>query len=94
MRCVVGDVVWLQRDSRLVNLRGRVGTNLGNVEDIWTDDDGESISVVYEDEQVLAVDLSSVEFVIEQFAGGTLFLWAPRITPRTSTPRSRARGAL
>jgi hypothetical protein len=66
-------VVWLRRDSRLVDLRGRVGTNLGKVGDAWADDDGEHISVVYEDEQVLALDLPPAEFVIEQFAGAAQF---------------------
>ena len=71
MHCRIGDVVWLRRDSRLVDLRGRVGTNLGRVGDVWADDDGEHISVVYEDEQVLAVDLAPSEFVVEQFTGTT-----------------------
>ncbi len=62
----IGDVVWLRRDSRLVELRGRVGTNLGKVGDAWADEDGEHISVVYEDEQVLALDLAASEFVVER----------------------------
>ena len=41
--------------------------------DAWADEDGEHISVVYEDEQVLAVDLPPAEFVIEQFAGAMRF---------------------
>ena len=65
MGCAIGDVVWLRRDSGLAELRGRVGTNLGKVGDVWADDDGEHISVVYEDEQVLALDLAGSEFVIE-----------------------------
>ena len=69
MHCRIGDVVWLRRDSRLVDLRGRVGTNLGRVGDAWADDEGEHISVVYEDEQVLAVDLAPSEFVVERLAG-------------------------
>lgn len=69
MPCRIGDVVWLRRDSRLVELRGRVGTNLGRVGDVWADGEGERISVVYEDEQVLAVDLAPSDFVIEPFAG-------------------------
>ncbi len=73
MQCRIGDVVWLRRDTCLVALRGRVGTNLGRVGDVWADDDGEHISVVYEDEQVLAVDLAPTEFVIERFAGATQF---------------------
>ena len=63
MGYVIGDVVWLRRDSGLVGLRGRVGTNLGKVGDVWADEDGEHISVVYEDEQVLALDLAASEFV-------------------------------
>jgi 23S rRNA-/tRNA-specific pseudouridylate synthase len=69
----IGDVVWLRRDSGLVDLRGRVGTNLGKVGDVWSDAEGERISVVYEDEQVLAVDLPPSDFVIEQFAGALRF---------------------
>jgi hypothetical protein len=65
MAYAIGDVVWLRRDSRLVGLRGRVGTNLGKVGDVWVEGDGEHISVVYEDEQVLAIDLSASEFVGE-----------------------------
>ena len=59
----IGDVVWLRRDSELVELRGRVGTNVGKVGDVWAGEDGEHISVVYEDEQVLALDLASSEFM-------------------------------
>ena len=73
MQCQIDDVVWLRRDSGLVDLRGRVGTNLGKVGDVWSDDDGERISVVYEDEQVMALDLAPSEFVIEQFAGALRF---------------------
>ena len=73
MGCRIGDVVWLRRDSRLVGLRGRVGTNLGKVGDVWSDDEGERISVVYEDEQVMAVDLAPSEFVIEPRAGAMGF---------------------
>ena len=69
MGCRIGDVVWLRRESRLVDLRGRVGTNLGKVGDVWSDDEGERISVVYADEQVMAVDLAPSEFVIEPHAG-------------------------
>ena len=69
----IGDVVWLRRDSGLVDLRGRVGTNLGKVGDVWSDAEGERISVVYEDEQVLAVDLTPSDFVIERFAGALRF---------------------
>ncbi|RYC30466.1 hypothetical protein D3273_18910 [Lichenibacterium minor] len=68
MGCSIGDVVWLRRDSRLVELRGRVGTNVGRVGDAWADDDGEHISVVYEDEQVLAVDVPPAEFTIGRAA--------------------------
>lgn len=64
MNCAIGDVVWLRPDSRLVELRARVGTNLGKVGDAWADEEGEHISVVYEDEQVLALDLPSAEFVM------------------------------
>ncbi len=39
------------------------GTNVGRVGDAWADHDGEHISVVYEDEQVLAVDVPPAEFV-------------------------------
>ncbi len=63
MGYAIGDVVWLRRDTRLVELRGRVGTNVGKVGDAWADEDGEHISVVYEDEQVLALDLPPAEFV-------------------------------
>jgi hypothetical protein len=35
MGCRIGDVVWLRRDSRLIGLRGRVGTNLGKVGEVW-----------------------------------------------------------
>ena len=73
MGCRIGDVVWLRRDTRLVALRGRVGTNLGKVGDVWAGDEGERISVVYEDEQVLAIDLAPAEFEIEQFAGAMQF---------------------
>jgi 23S rRNA-/tRNA-specific pseudouridylate synthase len=73
MQCQIGDVVWLRRDTRLVDLQGRVGTNVGKVGDAWSDAAGEHISVVYEDEQVLAVDLPPSEFVIEQFAGAARF---------------------
>ncbi len=66
MGCRIGDVVWLRQDSRLVELRGRVGTNLGKVGDVWADEDGEHISVVYEDEQVLALDLAAAEFATER----------------------------
>ncbi len=66
MGCRIGDVVWLRQDSRLVELRGRVGTNLGKVGDVWADKDGEHISVVYEDEQVLALDLAAAEFASER----------------------------
>ncbi len=66
MGCRIGDVVWLRQDSRLVELRGRVGTNLGKVGDVWADEDGEHISVVYEDEQVLALDLAAAEFASER----------------------------
>ena len=59
----IGNVVWLRRDSGLVGLRDRVGTNLGKVGDAWADDDGKHISVVYEDEQVLALDVAPAEFV-------------------------------
>ncbi|WP_129217671.1 hypothetical protein [Lichenibacterium ramalinae] len=69
----IGDVVWLRRDTSLVGLRGRVGTNLGIIGDVWSDVEGEHISVVYEDEQVLALDLAASEFVIEQFAGAARF---------------------
>lgn len=41
--------------------------------DMWIDHEGEHISVVYADEQVLAVDLALSEFVIEQFAGDMQF---------------------
>lgn len=58
----VGDVVWLRRDSGLVGLRGRVGTNLGVVGDAWADAEGDHISVVYEDEQILALDVPPSEF--------------------------------
>ena len=40
---------------------------------MWADDGGERISVVYEDEQVMAVDLAPSEFVIEAFAGAMGF---------------------
>lgn len=40
-----------------------MGTNLGKVGDAWADEEGEHISVVYEDEQVLALDLPPAEFV-------------------------------
>ncbi|MGI3900577.1 MAG: hypothetical protein ACRYGP_02210 [Janthinobacterium lividum] len=40
---------------------------------MWIDHEGEHISVVYADEQVLAVDLALSEFVIEQFAGDMQF---------------------
>ena len=73
MQCQIGDVVWLKQDTRLVGLRGRVGTNLGKVGDAWADDAGEHISVVYEDEQVIACDLPPSEFVIEQYAGAARF---------------------
>ncbi|MGI3901211.1 MAG: hypothetical protein ACRYGP_13995 [Janthinobacterium lividum] len=73
MGCRIGDVVWLRRDSCLFELRGRVGTNLGKVGDVWADHEGEHITVVYEEEQVLAIDLASSEFVIEQYAGAMLF---------------------
>ena len=73
MMCRVGDVVWLRRDTRLVHLRSCVGTNLGKVGDVWSDEDGEHISVVYEDEQVLVVDLPPSEFMIEQYAGAMRF---------------------
>lgn len=63
MGYAIGDLVWLRRDSELVALRGRVGTNLGKVGDSWSDQDGEHISVVYEDEQVLAVDVAPTEFL-------------------------------
>ena len=66
MGCRIGDVVWLRQDSRLVELRGRVGTNLGKVGDVWADEDGEHISVVYEDEQVLALDLAAAEFATQR----------------------------
>ena len=66
MGCRIGDVVWLRQDSRLVELRGRVGTNLGKVGDVWADEDGEHISVVYEDEQVLALDLAAADFASER----------------------------
>ena len=69
MGCRIGDVVWLRRDSRLVGLRGRVGTNLGKVGDVWSDEAGERISVVYEDEQVMALDLAPSEFVVAQSGG-------------------------
>ena len=65
--------MWLRRDSGLVDLRGRVGTNLGKVGDVCADGDGEHFSVVYEDEQMLALDLAPSEFVIEQFAGAAHF---------------------
>lgn len=73
MGCRIGDVVWLRRDSRLVELRGRVGTNLGKVGDVWSDEAGERISVVYEDEQVMALDLAPSEFVVAQYAGAAQF---------------------
>ena len=73
MHCQIGDVVWLRRDSRLVELRGRVGTNLGRIGDVWAGDDGERITVIYEDEQVLALDVAPSEFVIEQFASAARF---------------------
>lgn len=63
MGYAIGDPVWLKRDSSLVGLRGRVGTNLGRVGDVWADEDGERVSVVYEDEQVLALDIAASEFV-------------------------------
>ena len=66
----IGDVVWLRRDSVLVELRGRVGTNLGKVGDVWADGNGEHISVVYEDEQVLALDLAASEFVAGRSPAG------------------------
>lgn len=65
MGYAIGDVVWLRRDSSLAELRGRVGTNLGKVGDVWADAAGEHISVVYEDEQVLALDLAASEFLTE-----------------------------
>jgi hypothetical protein len=73
MHCHIGDLVWLRRDTSLVELRGRVGTNLGRVGDVWVDKDGEHISVVYEDEQVLAIDLTPLEFEVEQFAEAARF---------------------
>ncbi len=72
MGCAIGDVVWLRRDSRLVGLRGRVGTNVGRVGDAWADGDGEHISVVYEDEQVLAVDVPPAEFVVGRAAAASM----------------------
>lgn len=63
MGYAIGDLVWLRRDSDLVELRGRVGTNLGKVGDSWSDQEGEHISVVYEDEQVLVLDVASAEFL-------------------------------
>lgn len=63
MSCRIGDTVWLRSDSGLVDLRSRVGTNVGKVGDVWADGDGEHISVVYEDEQVLALDLAASEFL-------------------------------
>ncbi len=73
MGCRIGDLVRLRRDSRLTDLRGVVGTNIGKVGDVWADGEGEHISVVYEDEQVLACDLAATEFVVEQFAGAAQF---------------------
>ena len=73
MQCQIGDVVRLRRETRLVNLRSCVGTNVGKVGDVWADETGEHISVVYEDEQILAIDLPPAEFIIEQFAGATRF---------------------
>ena len=66
MSYTIGDMVWLRRDSNLVELRGRVGTNLGKVGDVWADERGEHISVVYEDEQVLALDIAAREFTAER----------------------------
>ena len=65
-------MVWLRRDSGLVGLRGRVGTNPGKVGDAWADEDGQHISVVYEDEQVLALDVAAAEFIGE---------WRPAAAP-------------
>ena len=62
MGCRIGDTVWLRLDTGLVELRGLVGTSIGKVGDVWADADGEHISEVYEDEQVLAVDLAASEF--------------------------------
>jgi hypothetical protein len=73
MSCKVGDVVRLRRNSRSIDLRGYVGTNVGKVGKVWADQDGEHISVVYEDEHVLACDLPPTEFVIEQYAGAAQF---------------------
>lgn len=72
MGCAIGDVVWLRRDSRLVELRGRVGTNVGRVGDAWADGDGDHISVVYEDEQVLALDVPPAEFVVGRAAAALM----------------------
>ena len=72
MGYAIGDVVWLRRDSDLVALRDRVGTNPGKVGDAWAGQDGEHISVVYEDEQVLAVDLAASEFVAERLRASAM----------------------
>ncbi len=72
MGYAIGDAVWLRRDSRLVELRCRVGTNVGRVGDAWADGDGEHISVVYEDEQVLALDVPPAEFVIGRAAAASM----------------------
>ncbi len=72
MGYAIGDAVWLRRDSGLVELRDRVGTNLGKIGDAWADAEGEHISVVYEDEQVLALDVPPAEFVVGRAAAASM----------------------
>jgi hypothetical protein len=42
----VAGAVWLRREARLVDLRGRVGANLGKVGDAWSDDEGKRMGGV------------------------------------------------